>query len=154
AWFGGYERLTFDDEIAWGDGAYVVSHYSDAEFYTPFRVADLGRYSSVFIGRGGGRTLTKDDQLTLQKWVAQGGKLLLSSEEGQRLFGNEPPAWLGIDRWITGKSVQCNIQQAEHPLAKNLSMKENDPAWKLSSGVTAKQGAVSVIGKDELSILL
>src|SRR5438552_18170517 len=78
AWFGGYERLTFDDEIAWDNGAYVVTHYADAEFYTPFRVADLNRYSAVFLGRFGGKTLTKDEQAALQRWVATGGSLLLS----------------------------------------------------------------------------
>jgi hypothetical protein len=154
AWFGGYERLTFDDEIAWGDGAYVVSHYSDAEFYTPFRVADLDRYSAVFIGRGGGKALTKDEQSALQKWVAKGGSLILSGEEGQRLFGNEPPAWLGIERWLAGKPVKCAIQQPEHPLAKGLPQVETDPAWQTTTGVAAKAGSVSVIGKDGLSLLL
>ncbi|HJT76144.1 MAG TPA: hypothetical protein VJ739_02990, partial [Gemmataceae bacterium] len=73
AWFGGYERLTFDDEIAWPGGAYVVSHYADAEFYTPFRTADLGRYSAVLLGNGGGRRLDQEDQAALERWVAAGG---------------------------------------------------------------------------------
>ncbi len=154
AWFGGYERLTFDDEIAWGNGAYIVSHYADAEFYTPFRVADLDRYSAVFLGRGGGRMLTKDEQSALQKWVAQGGSLLLSGEEGQRLFGNEPPAWLGIQRWNSSKPVKCAIQKPAHPLAKGLPQSDSDPAWHTTTSVIPKAGAVSLIGKDDLSLLL
>src|SRR5262245_30628085 len=120
AWFGGYERLTFDDEVAWGSGAYAVSYYADSEFYTPFRVADLERYSAVFFGRLGSRALSVEEQTALQKWVAAGGVLTLSGEEGQRLFGNQPPAWLGVQRWASVKPVRCAVQQPDHPLAKGL----------------------------------
>src|SRR5262245_33114583 len=130
AWFGGYERLTFDDEVAWPGGAYVVSHYADEEFYTPFRVADLGRYSAVLLGRLGGKALTKDEQEALRKWVADGGVLLLSGEEGQRLFGNTPPEWLGIASWAFNKPVKCAVQKVDHPVARGLrEIDDKDPAW-------------------------
>ena len=155
AWFSGYERLTFDDEIAWGHAAYAVSHYADAEFYTPFRTVDLPQYSAVFFGQRGGRALAKDEQSTLQKWVEAGGHLVLSGEEGQRLFGNEPPAWLGIVRWQSGKPIKCAIQQADHELAKGLgTIPDSDPAWQTGTTVAPRDGAVSVIGKDGQSLLL
>lgn len=155
AWFGGYERLTFDDEVAWPGGAYVVSHYADAEFYTPFRVADLGRYSAVLLGRSGGKALPKDEQETLRKWVADGGALLLSGEEGQRLFGNTPPDWLGIASWAFNKPLKCAVQQADHPLARGLrEIDAKDPAWETTAAVIGKPGSVSVIGKDGAALLL
>ena len=51
AWFAGYERLTFDDEIAWGSGRYLTSHYA-SEFYTPFRVEDLSAAERKFRSAG------------------------------------------------------------------------------------------------------
>lgn len=155
AWFSGYEKLTFDDEIAWGAGAYAVSHYNSAEFYTPFRTADLGHYSAVFFGRFGGRALDKLEQSALERWVAGGGHLILSGEEGQRLFGNEPPAWLGIERWASVKPLQCTVQRPDHPLARNLQQfGAQDPAWQTTSAVAGKAGSLSVMGKDNLALLL
>src|SRR5437660_5900399 len=72
AWFAGYEKLTFDDEIAWDSGAYLVSHYASS-FYTPFRVEDLGNYSAVLIGSHAGRALEPREQATLEHWVARRG---------------------------------------------------------------------------------
>src|SRR5205807_9173532 len=95
AWFAGYEKLTFDDEIAWDSGACLVSHYASS-FYTPFRVEDLGNYSAVLIGSHARRALEPLEQATLERWVARGGHLLIAGTEGQRLFGAKPPAWLGI----------------------------------------------------------
>ena len=91
----------------------------------------IDRYSAVFAGRGGGRMLTKDEQSALQKWVAQGGSLLLSGEEGQRLFGNEPPAWLSIQRWNSSKPVKCAIQKPERD-------------WIASPAPIANRGAMRV----------
>src|SRR5262249_13844937 len=131
-----------------------VSYYADSEFYTPFRVADLERYSAVFFGRLGSRALSVEEQTALQKWVAAGGVLTLSGEEGQRPFGNQPPAWLGVQRWASGKPARCAVPQPDPPRAKGRGGMEVDPAWQTATAVTPGAGAVTVLGKDGLSLLL
>src|SRR5262249_20814897 len=141
AWFVGYERLTFDDEIAWGSGRYVVSHYNN-EFHTPFRTADLGKFSAVYFGRFAGKLLTLADQQALESWVAAGGILLFSGEEGQRLFGTEPPAWLGIQRWSIDKPIEFAVQRADHELAKSLrDVPASDAGWRTTSAAVGRPGA-------------
>src|SRR5262249_31241287 len=84
-----------------------------------------------------------------------GGHLILSGEEGVRLFGNQPPAWTGIAGWAFGKEVRATVQQPGHLLAKGLAgVDRKDPAWTTTTTAVASPGALSVIGAEGRSLLL
>ena len=90
AWFGDYQKLIFDDEFVWGSDAYVVTHYANSN-YPPFSVKDLEKYSGVLIGPAAGRALSPAERASLQRWVRQGGRLIVSLSEVQKIFGDAPP---------------------------------------------------------------
>jgi hypothetical protein len=61
----------------------------------------------------------------LHDWGAEGHVLMLSGEEGQRLFGNSPPAWTGRESWAV-RRLDLRIHRARvflsgRPLVKGFS---------------------------------
>ncbi len=150
AWFGLYQKLTFDDEIVWPTGAWIETHYYK---FNPQRIS---QYGSILIGPGAGTRLTPEATAALQEWVANGGTLILSGGEPQQLWGPKLPAWVageGATNWWRKEPLQVSLQQASHPLTQGLAVENGEAGWQVNNGIANLQTGTSLIGDGKVSML-
>ncbi len=154
AWFGGYETITFNDEIVWPLRLVADVNYGSKPIY-PVEPGALNRASAILVGEGSAAAFPKEEVDGLKEWVQNGGILILSGTEGQSLFGNTPPGWIGAKKWWTGsidpKSAQ--LLKPEHPLAKGVTA-EMLSGLVGAGGVDEVTTGVSVIGHGTESYLM
>lgn len=150
AWFSCYERFVLDDEFIWTTGAYIETHYYLID------LKRLPEYSAVLIGNGSGKKLSPEDDAVLERWVAEGGALILTGAEQSRFWGNNLPEWVaGKDAayWWSDTSAECAIQQPDHPLVRGLQNLGTNTEWRIGTSIANFKQGTSLIGKDNLTML-
>lgn len=150
AWFALYQKLTIDDEIVWPTGAFIETHYYK------FDLDRASKYSAILIGPGSGAKLSEGDTATLGKWVEDGGTLILSGAEPQRMWGASLPAWVageGATYWWRKAPAEVGIRQAAHPLVQGLQAEDGKNLWRVNNGIANIKSGVSLIGDGNMSML-
>jgi hypothetical protein len=150
AWFEGYEKFLLDDEFIWETAAFIDTRF------VPVDLDRLPLYSAILLGRGAGRTLTAEENKTLEQWVAAGGTLIFTSDEPRRLWDNKPPEWVGgagAGAWWSSTPIVATIQHPRHPLLKGIAELSPKEGWKEESGFGNFTAGQSLVGADAMSTL-
>ena len=114
AWFYQYQVITLSNEVVWPLDLYADVRYSFVDF------AKLDRYSAVLVGNGSAKPMTAEQAGKLERWVAGGGLLVITGDEGRSLFAKADPFGPTSPDWTTAPCPQPQIVAARHPLMKGV----------------------------------
>jgi hypothetical protein len=154
AWFGDYGNLTFNDEVVWPMDLYAAVRMSGKE-YSPQDPHFFQRYSVIMVGLKGSEVFSRCGYTAgLEKWVHQGGILILTGSEGVKLFGQNMPGWVGGKSWSRGeKQPALKLLKPDHPLAQGLNAKSLAELKAGPVGILEPKAGTSIIGSDTVSFL-
>lgn len=112
--------------------------------------AEFGKYSLVVIAHSVSQPLTPADNAAIQKYVEDGGHILLINSAPNSLgkeIGVENIKWLGARRVAGTGGVSCQILKPSHPFLKGVFDTYKNPKWlKGSSLAEPLPGFETLIG--------
>ena len=121
--------------------------------YSPQDPHFFQRYSVIMVGYKGSEVFSRCGYTAgLEKWVHQGGILILTGSEGVKLFGQNMPGWVGGKSWSRGETQPAlKLLKPDHPLAQGLTAKSLAELKAGPVGILEPKAGASIIGTDTVS---